>query len=258
MKGILAIFILVTVYPLTDQIATANRGQNSTSPSLESSIIKISINAERDLSDAKQWLQNQSDSFRIWYSANRAQVVSDTEWAKSLRQSEAYSVALLLLAGSVLLWGRDNIQQLKELFLHLVQRDPVPFNKKIGVKQDYLSIVRQVIFYSCLYILYELVSRLLAFRNDSDVAFYANLVFRATLIFLLLRAYRSLKNGILNQETLSDDKKQTLQQWFNEHFARLNVSATRVRRLAISIFILTIGPSVLLHVPQLLDFVVSL
>lgn len=253
-----ALFALLVISLIAISIAVIARVQSPTIASWIHSTKTVAIGVEHNLSKLKQRSQKQFASFRSWYGVNRNEIVSSTEWAKSLRQSETYSFALLLLAVSVLLWGRENARQLKDLFSHLVTRDPVPFNKKIGVKKDYLTIVRQVIFYSCLYILYELISRFLAFRNDSDVAFYSNLTFRATLIVLLLCAHRSLKKGILNQKTLSDDQQETLLEWFEKHFATLNVSAGRVRRLAISIFLLTIGPSILLHIPQLLDFIVSL
>lgn len=203
--------------------------------------------------NAEDILQNCGDRFRDWYVANRTTVVKATSFFHAVGRSQPYSLALLFLFVSTLLWGRERQAQLRNLFVKLMSKAPIPLYRNGGVTDEHIRIVRELLFFTCVYILYELAARFLAFQDTSNVSFYSNFVFRLILILLLLRAHWRLRINVLGRKTLSDEQKMHLQEWFDEHFAHLDVSATTVRRLAIGIFLFTFGPTAIYHLPQVLD-----
>lgn len=203
---------------------------------------------------AYQALQNVTHTFNAWYFQNRQQIVSFSRSAVGLTSPglgiAAFAIFVLI---NIPLW----ISRLSEYFEKIVERNSIPFAKKLGIRLEDLMRARVVLLYFFLFFLYQIVAFPLTRWNNSDIAFYADLLFNSVLIILLFGSVWDFTRGLRRTWKADPVKTERRRKWLDEKMKDIDASLPHVLKLAGSTFFVAFAPVVVTHLPDILDAIVN-
>ena len=91
---------------------------------------------------------------------------------------------------------REKIYSIRSFFNKMMEKNPLPAYRKGGIKDEYIVRVRKILFYFCIYFIYQIIQYPLSFGSHSQVAFFADLMFQSVIVTLLLVEYFRLKRSV--------------------------------------------------------------
>lgn len=158
----------------------------------------------------------------------------------------------------VLLVAPRNIQNIRAFFNQMMKKHPLPAFNKGGINDENIMQARKVLFFFCLFLIYQIVQFPLTNGHESELAFVSDFAFQFVIITFLISEYRGLKRALEERWRNDPSRSAYMQDWLNSKLDGMNVKWRNIRKLAVGVLMVGFGPAFGAHLYGWMDSLAGL
>ncbi len=195
-------------------------------------------------------------AFSAYYLQHREQVVQAARASDFVRHNWYFGIGAFVVYALITL-PRDG-GAIVGFFNQMMKKAPLPAYRKGGVTDIDIEKTRKVLFFYCLYLLYQVIQFPLTVGQDNQITFYADAAIQVILLGALFGSFGDLKLNFLDAWKGEADldrkaKAQKMKNWLDTKLSGMNVRWRDMRGYALSVFAVNFLPWALFHAPGALD-----
>jgi hypothetical protein len=186
-----------------------------------------------------------------WLSARISENQLFLNWlshlADAVRKSPVSNVVAFFAFG--LFTVRKSISNIPKYYDYLLMKNPLPAYRRLGITDDHILKVRQVIFFYLLYLIYQVIQFPLRFGSASEVPFYADLIFQTAITGIILFQFNDVRRELIQRWADDPMRQEQMKTWVNTKFEGLNLRFDELRGNALNVFALSFAPALFVALP---------
>ena len=191
-----------------------------------------------------------------WWESHGDAVREASDFFMTVRADEP--IGLLSFALLVVLVLPRNAKAVRSFFNQIMSKYPLEAFRKGRVHDEDIAQARKLLFFYCLFLIYQVIQMPLTLGADGVLPFMADLVFQVLLLGFLFSAYRQLRRSMRLRWKDDEDRRQKMTEWLNSKLEGMNVRIHEMRKLALSVFAVSFGPVAIEKPPSLISTLVAL
>lgn len=169
------------------------------------------------------------------------------EGADQLRKDQRADY--LAFFGFGLFTVRKSLTALPSFFTLLLQKYPLPAYRAIGITDEHMVRVKEVILFYVLYLSYQVVQFPLTFGNSHPISFASDLLFQIGLAGYTLYIFRRVRDQIMRRWDDDPLKAQHVQKWLATSLDKINIRYDEMRENLLRVFVVSFLPALLTVLP---------
>lgn len=190
-----------------------------------------------------------------WWAAHGDTVREASELFATVRADDVLALlAFALFAVAVL---PRSVTDIRSFFNQIMTKHPLPAFRKGGVEDEDIAQARKLLFFYCLFLIYQVFQMPLTLGANGILPLVADLFFQVVLLGFLFVAYWKLKRRMRLRWVDAPDRKQKMAEWLNEKLDGMNVRIREMRKLALGVFVVSFGPVAIEAMPAMISALVK-
>lgn len=148
---------------------------------------------------------------------------------------------------------RKSLGEIPRFMTLVSQKYSIPAYRRIGITDQHLARVKEVIMAYVLFLAYQVVQFPLTFGNSNAVSFYSDLGFQLALSAYALWLFRKVRAEITDHWRDDPSRKEKLSVWLNTSLDRINIRYNDMRNNLLRVLVLSFLPALLTTLPSMAD-----
>ena len=191
-----------------------------------------------------------------WWTSHGGTVTEASELFATVRADDVLaSLAFVLFAVAVL---PRSVADIRSFFNQIMTKYPLPAFRKGGVEDEDIAQARKLLFFYCLFLIYQVFQMPLTLGANGIFPLVADLFFQVVLLGCLFVAYWKMKRRMRLRWADDPERKQKMAEWLNAKLDGMNVRIREMRRLALGVFVVSFGPVAVEAAPTLISGLVAI
>lgn len=190
-------------------------------------------------------------AFHDFWTKYRADVKRVSEVSQQIRNERF--VPISGFAFFLIFLAPRKVANIRLFFNQMMEKHPLPAYRQGGVTDDEIAQARKVLFFFCLYFVYQIVQFPLTIKNHDGIAFFADLIFQVVIVGFLLSGYFRLQHLMSERWENDAERHEAMMKWLNTKLEGMQIKWGELRRITVGIFFVSFSPYFFAHVFGWLD-----